>query len=67
MLNVKDYTYMYGISLGSFTSLGLTGKRFFPPAFCQSVRVLDVKVVIPEKGQCGRDNYFFKKKEDLRT
>jgi hypothetical protein len=46
---------MYGISLGSFTSLGLTGNKFFPPAFCHSVRVLDVNVVMPKRGQLDED------------
>jgi len=38
---------MYGISLGSLTLRGSTGKRFFPPEFCQSMNDLDLNVVIP--------------------
>lgn len=38
---------MYGILLGSFSFVGSTGNKFFPPDFCQSRKVRLLKVVIP--------------------
>ena len=38
---------MYGRSLGSLTDFGSTGNKFLPPAFCQSAKDRDLKVVIP--------------------
>lgn len=38
---------MYGSSLALLTDLGSTGNKFLPPAFCQSEKDRDLKVVIP--------------------
>ena len=51
-------TYMYGISLASLTSLGLTGKRLIPPAFCHSAKVRDLKEVIPVAPRFLPDFFF---------